>query len=89
MFCPLMSQLATRPRMAVPISVRGEVRAFLVAAERFEELEIAEKNLGRKRPPRLFGTLPFIGDLEKGSRWAAKELEDAAIRRARRVGFID
>ena len=46
-------------------------------------------NLERKRPPALFGTLPFIGDLQKGSRWAAKELEDAAIRRARRVGFID
>ena len=41
------------------------------------------------RPPLLFGTLPLIGDLQKGSRWAAKELEDAAIRRARRVGFID
>jgi hypothetical protein len=85
----LITELGTHPRTPVPISVRGEVRAFLVAAERFEELQLAEDNLGRKRPPRLFRTLPYIGDLEKGSRWAAQELEESAIRRARRVGFID
>jgi len=79
--------MSRSPKAAIPVSVRGEVRAYLVAAERFEELESGERSLHRRGPARIRGTLEILGDLDEGSRWAAEELERAALRRADKAGL--
>lgn len=58
----------------VPISVRGEVRAYLVAAERVEAYGATPPS-GRQP---LRGSLRLIGDLEEGSGDTSRALLEAA-----------
>lgn len=53
---------------AVAVTVRGEVRAWLVSPKRFEASGSAEVN----RPRPIRGTLTLCGDLEAGSAQAAE-----------------
>jgi prevent-host-death family protein len=74
---PLVRRLARHP---IPISVRGQVRAYLVSAERFEELEALERAKARGTQKRIQGTLDIAKDLEEGSKRAAKEFESWSTR---------
>ena len=74
---PLLRRLSRNPRMEIPISVRGQVRAYLVSADRLRELEAAARGLARGKA--IQNTIEIMGDLEAGSRQAAKELEAWAL----------
>ncbi len=79
---PLVREVAESPGKTVPISVRGEVKAYVIGAESLALLEVREAQRGRARPrpPSFEGTLEIVSDLEQGSREAALELELAALR---------
>lgn len=72
---PLIRSLSRRP---VAISVHGKVRAYLISATRFAELEAAERASSRPVAGRIRGTLQITGDIAAGSRQAAAELEASA-----------
>ena len=79
---PLVREVSESDQAKVPISVRGEVRAYVIGAKRLEALE-AREAVGERahaRPPRIEGTLEIAADLEQGSREAALGLELAALR---------
>ena len=52
---------------AVAVTVRGEVRAWLVSPARFARTDAPEVT----RPRPIKGTMQLVGDLEEGSRAAA------------------
>lgn len=89
LLCPLVRDISTAPEQEIAIAVRGRVKAYLIAAEKLEQLaeKAAALDRGRVRPPRLSGTLKIVGDLEEASRRAAKELEYWALKRAADAGL--
>lgn len=58
----------------VAISVRGQVEAYLVAAERVEEYRAEARPVSQP----LRGSLRIVGDLEEGSGETSQALMDAA-----------
>jgi hypothetical protein len=82
-----VKDLSKRPKGTVGIMVAGEVAAYLVSAKRLEALEEKEKRQERKIPrPSIRGTVEIVGDLEQGSREAAREIELMALRSWQKQG---
>lgn len=76
---PLVQELAATSRSTVPISVRGEIRAYLVSARRLEQLEALERGEPRGKPATIKGTVKILGELGQASRAAADDLDRAAV----------
>lgn len=87
MLSPLVRQLSAAPKVTVPISVHGEVQAYLVSAERFEQLMAREREVEYRVSPhsRLRGSIEIIGDMELASGEASADLEAAALSKADRL----
>lgn len=79
---PLVRQVSELPQVTVPIAVHGKVRAYLVSAERLEQLMVCEQQAHYGAPrAKLRGTLQVLGDLDQGSQEASAELERLALER--------
>lgn len=87
MLSPLVRQISAAPKVTVPISVHGEVQAYLVSAERFEQLMVREREMeyGVSPHSRLRGSIEILGGLELASGEASAELEAAALSKADRL----
>lgn len=68
----------------VPISVRGEIKAYVVGAKHLEELEARAllSSSARRRPPTVRGTLEIVRKVEdrRDNPTPTLELELAALR---------
>ncbi len=85
---PLVRRVTGAPETAVPISVHGQVCAYLISAEHFEYLVAREQEAvyhATPERPRLRGSVQVLGDLEQASTQASAELEAMALRRAGRI----
>lgn len=68
-----MRSFSRSPHAKVSISVRGEVRAYVVGAQHLEALEARERGhaRARARPPRIEASLESPGNLDEGSKEAS------------------
>lgn len=76
---PLVQQLSRESRTKVPISVRGQVRAYMVSARRLEQLEALERGPPDARRRTIRGSVKLLTNLSEPSPTATEEHERAAL----------
>jgi hypothetical protein len=59
------------------IAVHGQLRAYLVSADKFQELQSRANRIKAGQRSQLRGSLTIVGDLELGSRKASQTLAEA------------
>jgi prevent-host-death family protein len=79
-FSPLVEQVSKAPSEPIPVSVRGEIKAYIVSADHPAMLHAAEPRPSyRAAPPPIEGTLTLKGDVERALARAGREAELAVL----------